>query len=346
MLAARYYQPGDIRIEQLPEPEPGARQVKIGIAFNGLCGTDLHEYFDAAKFVATSPHPLTGASAPVVFGHEFSGTIVALGAESKHKVGERVAVRPSHACGTCPACERGLRNLCRNAAFHGLSADGGGLAEFTVVDDDMAHVLPDGVSLEMGALVEPMAVAYHAVVRSGIGPGDLAVVSGLGAIGIGVWFALRARGVDRIILSNRSAPRRAVVEALGALNVIDPRRTDLAVLARQLSAGAGADVVFEAAGTGEAIEMGVQALAPRGKLVILGIHERPMQFDPTSLIFQEVSLMGSLVYDDSEFDEVIAAMARGDYDLTGWVSHAPLVEVESALNAARTGQSIKVLVGS
>jgi (R,R)-butanediol dehydrogenase/meso-butanediol dehydrogenase/diacetyl reductase len=344
MRAALYYAPGDIRVEDIPEPEPGRGQVKIRVAFNGLCGTDLHEYFDAARFVATTPHSLTGASAPVVFGHEFSGTIVAVGAGSNHEVGARVAVRPSHVCGICPSCTRGYANLCRNAAFHGLSADGGGLADFTVVDDDMAHVLPDRVSLEMGALVEPMAVGYHAVVQSGIRPGDLAIVCGLGAIGIGVWFALRMRGVESIILSNRSASRRAVLESLGATYVIDPRETDLGTLARQLSDGAGADVVFEAAGTGQAIEAGLPALAPRGKLMVLGIHERPMQFDPTSLIFGEVSLMGSLVYTDDEFEEVISAMAEGEYNLSGWVSQAPLEDLEAALTEARAGTSIKALI--
>ena len=143
MRAAVYYGVGDVRIEDVPEPTPGPGEVKIELAFNGVCGSDLHEYFSAPTFVPVEPHPQTGVSAPVVLGHEFSGTVTEVGADvTSTAPGQRAALRPTYSCGTCASCLRGLPNICRVLAFHGLSASGGGLAEHTVMPADMVHPLP------------------------------------------------------------------------------------------------------------------------------------------------------------------------------------------------------------
>lgn len=345
MRAAVYHGPHDVRIEEVPEPQAGPGQVALRVAHNGVCGSDLHEYFSASTFIPVQPHPQTGVCAPVTLGHEFSGTVVAVGdGVTGIAVGDRAAVRPTYACGTCASCRAGAPNTCRVLAFHGLSGPGGGLSEYTVVDAGMAFPLPDGVSLELGALVEPMAVAYHAVELSGIVPGQVAVVAGLGPIGVGLFFALRARGVTDVIASDPSSARRDVLRALGATTVVDPRETDLTELARAMSDDLGASAVFDAAGVGAAILTGVAALAPRGKVVVVGIHEQPMQLDPTSLLLGEAQIVASLVYTDDDYRAVIASMARGEITADGWVDHAPLDDLLPVYDDLRAGRRMKVLI--
>jgi (R,R)-butanediol dehydrogenase/meso-butanediol dehydrogenase/diacetyl reductase len=345
MRAARYHGVRDVRIEEVPEPEAGPGQVKVKVAHNGVCGSDLHEYFSATTFVPLEPHPLTKAVAPVILGHEFSGTIVAVGeGVSRVSVGDQAAIRPNYHCGTCAACRQGLPNVCRLLAFHGLSGPGGGLSDFTVVDEDAVHVLPAGVSLEMGALVEPMAVGHHAVARSSVRPGQTAVIAGLGPIGIGIWLALRAQGITDVVCSDPSPERRDALRRLGAEHVVDPRETDLAEVCAGLSDGAGASVAFDAAGTGAAITGTLPALAPRGTLVVVALHEKPTEFNPTSLVLQETALIGSLIYTADDYDRVIAAMAAGSYAIDGWVEHAGLDDLPEVFESLRAGQRMKVLI--
>lgn len=345
MRAATYYGPHDVRIEDVPEPEAGSGQVKLRVAHNGVCGTDLHEYFSAATFIPVEPHPQTGITAPVTLGHEFSGTVVAVGeGVTDVAVGDRVAVRPTYSCGSCASCRAGAPNTCRVLAFHGLSGPGGGLSEYTVVEAGMVFPLPETVSLEMGALVEPMAVAYHAVELSGIVPGQVAVVAGLGPIGVGLFFALRARGITDVIASDPSPARGGVLRRLGAETVIDPRETDLTQLAREMSDDLGAYAVFDAAGVGAAIVSGIDALAPKGKVVVVGIHETSMELDPTSLLLGEAQIVASLVYTDDDYRQVIDGMARGDITSDEWVSHASLDDLLAVYDDLRSGSRMKVLI--
>jgi (R,R)-butanediol dehydrogenase / meso-butanediol dehydrogenase / diacetyl reductase len=345
MRAARYHGVQDIRIEELPDPEPGPGQVVVKVAHNGICGSDLHEYYSAPTFIPTSPHPLTGISVPVVLGHEFSGTVVAAGeGVDAGLVGRNVAARPTYSCGECASCRRGLTNICRKLAFHGLSAPGGGLSELTALPAELVHPLPDSVPLELGALVEPMAVGHHAIRRVAFGPDDLVVIVGAGPIGIGLWFALKAAGHERVLVSETSAERRAAITALGAEQVIDPRSTPLADRVAELSGGEGAAVIFDAAGVGAAVADSVPVLAPRGSVVIVGIHEQPFAFNPTSLILQEVDVIGSIVYSPEDYDETIANMAAGRYDTKGWVDHVPLDGLLGGFDDLRAGRKMKILV--
>jgi (R,R)-butanediol dehydrogenase / meso-butanediol dehydrogenase / diacetyl reductase len=345
MRAARYHGVRDVRIEELPDPEPGEGQVLVRVAHNGICGSDLHEYYSAPTFVPIEPHPQTGASAPVVLGHEFAGTVAAVGSGvDADLVGRNVAARPAYTCGTCAACKRGLPNICRVLAFHGLSGPGGGLSELTVLPVDMVHPLPDSVSLELGALVEPMAVGHAAVNRVPLDRGDLAMIVGAGPIGIGLWFALKARGHENVLVSETSPERRAAITKLGAQHVIDPRSTDLGAATVELSNGDGPAVAFDAAGVGSAIADSVPVMAPRGSIVVVGIHEKPFAFNPTSLLLQEVAVVGSLIYTAADYDAVIANMAAGVYDTAGWVDHTALDNLVSSYEELRAGRRMKILV--
>lgn len=348
MKAAVFHAQEDLRVENVDEPRVAAGQVKLKNAFAGICGSDLHVYYapEAAGLTLDEPHPVTGAQLPQILGHEFAGTVVEIGDGVEGvSVGDRAAVWPVYYCGACPACEKGIFNACQKIGFHGLSSHGGGMAEYTTVPATMLHKLPENVDLRMGALVEPMAVAWHAVERSRVQPGQTAVVAGAGPIGIGVWFALKARGVEKVLVSEPSAARRETIAALGA-TVVDPVSGDLAAAVDELTAGRGADVAFDAAGAGPAITSGLASLVPGGRLVVVAIHERAMEFAPTQLVMTETEIAGALAYLPADFDAVIEAMSRGVYDTTGWVEEVPIDGVVGAIEKLRGGAGAKILVRS
>ncbi|MGW5018428.1 alcohol dehydrogenase catalytic domain-containing protein [Streptomyces sp. NHF165] len=347
MKAARFHGKEDLRIEEVPEPVPGRGQVKLRNAYAGICGSDLHFYFfpESLPFSLDEPHPLTGARLPQILGHEFSGTVVETGeGVADVQVGDRCAVFPlAVSCGTCAACRRGLPFSCPLMGSLGSNAEGGGLSEFTVCDASQVHVLPDGVDLRMGALVEPMAVGWHAAARSGVEPGGSALVAGAGPIGIGTWFAFRARGVENVLVSEPSADRRALMAALGA-RVVDPVNEDLAGAIASLTDGDGVDAAVDAAGAGAAVSSALAGLAAGGRLVVAALHEDTMDFQPTGLMMGETGIVGAVGYRPEEFDAVIAAMAEGCYDTTGWVRELPLEGLVDALHSLRRGLGGKTLL--
>lgn len=346
MRAVVYRDREDVALTNVAEPECGPGQVKLRVAHNGICGTDLHEYFAGPIFMPErEAHPLTGKRIPLIMGHEFAGTVTEVGDGVHHaKIGDRVAVQPLYYCGQCPACRDGHHNVCQSIGFHGLMADGA-MAESTVVPAFMVHTLPDEVGLELGALVEPMAVAYHAAGLGAVEPGERAVVFGAGPIGIGVWFALRGKGITDITVVEPAAERRAAIQRLGADDVIDPGRTDPVEHVRQVTGGAGAAASYDAAGVHASVNAGIACLGHRRHMVSVAIYEKPLETSLINLVLREAAVRGSLCYTDQDYADVIALMARGHYDTTGWVDHIPMDEVvESGFHALRDGKRMKVLV--
>jgi (R,R)-butanediol dehydrogenase/meso-butanediol dehydrogenase/diacetyl reductase len=147
-----------------------------------------------------------------------------------------------------------------------------------------------------------------------------------------------------VLISETSPQRRAAISRLGADEVIDPRTTDFRDSVSRLSDRAGAAVIFDAAGVGAAITTSIPALGPRGKLVVVGVHEKPFDFNPTSLLLQEIDMIGSIVYDDADFDAVIDNMTQGRYETAGWVEHAPLSGLLEAFEELRAGRKMKILI--
>lgn len=344
MRAAVYYGPNKVSVEDVAIPTPGPGQVQLQVGFNGICGTDLHEYYAGPIFVPTQPHPLTHQELPLTLGHEFSGTITAVGAGvTGWREGDRVAVEPIYKCGHCGPCAAGNYNVCQQIGFHGLMSDGG-MAEYTVVPTNMLHRLPDNVSLELGALVEPMSVAYHAATLGDVKPGDTAMVFGAGPIGIGLWFALRGKGLQEIFVVEPSPTRRAAIEALGAVT-LDPTVTDVPGFIADHTYGAGADAAFDAAGVTPAVETALACVGSRKPMVSVAIYEKPLQTPLLNLVMNESRIQGSLCYTGADFEAVIALMAQGAYDTSGWVAQIPIGDVVSeGFDALHAGNKMKVLV--
>ena len=318
MRAVRYHGRRDVRVEDVPRRDPLPGEVTLRVHAVGLCGSDLHEYLEGPVATSVLPHPLTGVALPVVLGHEFSGTVVDVGADVDDlPLGTLVAVEPVQSCGRCARCRHGRRNLCRQVAFHGLHRDGGGLSEFTVVPRSMAHPVPAGVDADAAALTEPLAVALRAARRVRAGAGELVVVHGAGPIGIGTLLSLRAGGV-RVAVVDPSPLRRAGAAQLGAEVVLDPG-DDVRAAVHALTDGYGAAGSVDAAGVPSALRSAVATTRPDGTVVVVGLHaERTLPLSAAHLVHNEVQLTGSLAYTD-EFPDVLELMAQGAFPLDGWV---------------------------
>jgi (R,R)-butanediol dehydrogenase/meso-butanediol dehydrogenase/diacetyl reductase len=306
MKAARFHGPGDIRVEEVPEPQVGPGQVEVSVDWCGICGTDLHEYLEGPIFIPAkgAPHPITGQEMPVVMGHEFAGVVSAVGSGVTGVAeGDRVAVEPYYVCGECVACVAGRYNICRKLGFVGLAGQDGGFAERCVVDQRWVHQLGD-LPTDIGALVEPLAVGYHAVRLSGLRPGGTAAVFGSGPIGLVTTAALKAAGAARVIVVEPAAARKAKAPGAGADTVLDPTGTDVPEAIRDLTGGAGVDVAFECAGIDPVLAAAIGSVRPGGTVVNVAIWGHVPQVAMNDLVLSEITVIGSLAYCGDHADTI------------------------------------------
>lgn len=312
MKAAIWYGRRDVRVLDVPEPPaPGPGEVKVKVHWCGICGSDLHEYTDGPISIPVEkPHPLTGKKAPIIIGHEFSGEIVGLGeGVTNVKVGDRVSPNACHRCATCPTCKQNRYNLCEKLAFTGIMTDGA-FAEYVNVPAYTAYKLPAGVSSELGALVEPLAVGAHAIRRGRVSEGDVVAIVGAGTIGLAALQMARAAGAGAIFSIEIAKERKDLARKLGATAVLDPREIDVVEEVRRLTDGQGADVVVECVGSEAATALTVQLARRGGRVVIAGIFDKPIRIHPNDIVHAELEVYGSMAY-LSEFDTVIDLLASG-----------------------------------
>ncbi|WNS76069.1 2,3-butanediol dehydrogenase [Bacillus sp. DTU_2020_1000418_1_SI_GHA_SEK_038] len=310
MKALRWHNAKDLRLDNIDEPAAKKGEVKIKVEWCGICGSDLHEYTAGPIFIpAETPHPLTGDKAPIVMGHEFSGQVVEVGeGVTKVQVGDRVAVEPIYSCGKCEACKQGKYNLCSKMGFYGLAGGGGGFSEFASIPEHMIHKLPENVSYEQGALVEPSAVALHAVKQSKVQVGDKVAVFGTGPIGLLVIEALKAAGAAEIYAVELSEQRRQKAEELGAIG-IDPNNGDVVEQIHQFTNG-GVHVSFEVTGVPVVLTQAINSTKFNGETMIVSIFEKEASIHPQNIVLKERTVTGIIGYRDV-FPAVISLMAQG-----------------------------------
>ncbi|KAM0748908.1 alcohol dehydrogenase GroES domain protein [Meredithblackwellia eburnea MCA 4105] len=329
MKAAMFYGAHDLRVEDVPNPKIKPDQVKVKIAWCGICGSDLHEY-EAGPILCPStetPHGITGETLPIPLGHEFSGTITEVGpqAQGGWKVGDRVVVEPVISCHTCYSCQENKNNACHSLGFVGLSGFGGGLAEYINVNagpnDAYLHHLPDNVSFKEGAMVEPLSVAMHAVQASKLTKGQTALVVGAGPIGCFVIKTLIAQGASKIIVSEPSSVRRATALKAGAHHVFNPIEVDVPKECQKLTGGEdrGVDVAFECAGVQKALDQVLASIRPRGIAVNVAIWSTKPQIDMNALLLKERTLTGVICYKDNH-PTALKSLASGAINLDGFVT--------------------------
>ena len=318
MRAAVFHGREDLRLEDVPEPQVGPGDVKLRVLYNGICGSDLHEYYDGPITTRDTPHPLTGVKNPVIMGHELCGEVVDLGdGITDLNIGDRVAVEPVETCGHCLFCSSGQYNHCGLLAFHGYNRSGGGLAQFTTVRRSMAHKLPRELTAMQGALIEPMAIAWRTADRCKVQSGQTVVVHGGGPIGIGVYLTLRRRGV-RVLMTDPMPSRRAVLAKLGVEVVLDPTARDVVSAIKDLTRGRGAAASVDAAGVPAAFQAALSGTAIDGTVVVVAIHTRPITIDPMQILMSEARITG-VALSCNAFPSVIEQMASGTYPTEGWV---------------------------
>ena len=349
MRAARFHGRHTITIDEVPAPElrPGA--VAIDVAWCGICGSDLHEYLEGPIFIPPPghPHPLSGEELPVTMGHEFSGTVTALGdGVTDLEVGERVVVEPYFTCGECDMCQADKYHLCRSMGFIGLSGGGGGLSEKVVVERRWVHPIGD-MPLDEAALIEPLSVGHHAFVRSGAQAGDVALIGGAGPIGLLTAAVLKAKGVT-VLMSELSEARKAKALDTGvADHVIDPTSEDLQARVLELTDGRGVDVAFECSSVNVVLDALIDAVKPGGVVVNVSIWGKPATVDMMKIVLKEIDLRGTIAY-VNDHPATIALVREGKIDLkpfiTARIDLADLVDEGFDTLINRNDTAVKILV--
>ncbi|MGE7021714.1 2,3-butanediol dehydrogenase [Solibacillus cecembensis] len=316
MKAAVLHNANDLRIEEVNKPQHGPDQVLIEVAWAGICGSDLAVY---QYGLGENIHPLTGRKAPLTLGHEFAGTLVAIGENVDHfQVGDHVTVEPLIFCGTCPACNSGYYNQCQMVGFIGLNTDGG-FAQYVVVDASKLHKLPDNVSLEEGALVEPTAVSFYAVRESKLKTGDTAIIYGAGPIGLLTLICVKAAGAAKIIVVDISEERLQKAQQLGATMVLRGDQDDLIPTILSATNG-GADVIYDCAGAQQTINNVLYTTKLGAQIMIIATFKKPIEIDVNLVMFKALHITSTLAY-RNVFPTVIDLIAAGQLDVKPVITH-------------------------
>jgi len=349
MRAARYYDRGEIVVEDIAEPDLRPGTVGIQVAWCGICGTDLHEYLDGPIFVppAGHPHAVSHESAPITLGHEMSGTVYALGdGVTDLRVGDGVVVEP-YIIDPRFSTEPGANyHLTPNMNFIGLAGGGGGLGERIVVGRRWVHPVGD-IPLDEAALIEPLSVGHHAYVRSGARSGDVALIGGAGPIALLTAAVLKAQGVT-VIVSEPSALRRQKALDTGvADHALDPGAVDVTARVRELTDGAGADVAFECSSVNVVLDTLVDAVRPAGVIVVVSIWGHRGSLDLQKLVLKEIDLRGTIAY-MGDHPSAIRLVQEGRVDLrpfiTGRIGLDHLIDSGFDTLIHRNETAVKILV--
>lgn len=317
----------ELKIDTIESQPCGDKEVRVTIGFCGICGSDLHEV-TGGPVLAPGPgdcHKHTGAKLPVVLGHEFSGVVTEIGSEVETiKVGQRVAVNPLYTCkhfnlDLCEACKKGMTNLCVETARVGYSTPGGGFAEQLVVSEDNIFILPDNVPLEVGALVEPLAVAWHAVRMANVRPGQHALVLGAGPIGLALLQMLKVWGAGKVIVTEVLETRAQQARHFGADMILNPLEKDeetgkpisISQKVKEFLNGEPVDISYDASGAQSTLDAAIETTGIGGQIINLAIQEKPLNITPHSLTMGEKIYRASMCYTDQDFRETIEALGSG-----------------------------------
>ncbi len=298
MPAAVYVGSGVIEVQEIPVPELAEQGALVEVSHCGICGTDLHFVLERMG--------RKGA----VFGHEWSGTVVALGAAAANTValGTAVVVADRAGCGTCRACRAGRPSVCLDRATPNFFGGTGAFTRYMHVDASRLLPLPAGLSLRSAALTEPVAIAMHAHTVSGVRPGDRVLVTGAGPVGLLMIAVLKAAGVDDITVSEPAPARRERAAALGA-TVVTPDALPAPPMGRPVAEPF--TFAFECSGRATAVEAALDQLDRAGTFVFLGTGSEAPRVNHNRVIILELTLIGSYNYDAQGFEAALALLASG-----------------------------------
>lgn len=288
MRSAVFYGKHDLRVEDYPLPELGAKDVLIQVKACGICGTDVHIY--EGDKGAAEVHP------PTILGHEFSGVIAAVGSEATmFKVGDRVCIDPNQYCGCCEPCRNGVVHYCEHMIGYGTTVNGG-FAEYCKVDERQVYRLGDNTTFEQGAMTEPVACCLHGIDMCNITPGQQVVVIGAGMIGLLMMQLAKLAGAAKVALVEPVAEKLAVGKQLGADVVIDPINEDVAAVLKENGMN-WINCVIECVGKPSTIEQAIEIAGPKAVVMMFGLTkpDEIISVKPFQIFQKEIELKASFI---------------------------------------------------
>ena len=333
----------DVRVQPLPMPTAGPGEVVVRMDSVGICGSDVSYVYkgEIGHFVVR---------APMVLGHESSGVVHALGeGVTELRVGDRVAIEPGVPCRRCELCKRGTYNLCPDVVFCATPPVHGNLCRYYRHAADFCHRLPDSVSLEEGALMEPLSVGVHACRRAGVQAGHRVLVCGAGPIGLVSLLAARAMGAVEVVVTDISASRLQLAAKLGAQHTLLVDSKDAPALAERVAALLGGhqpDVTIECSGAESSIQLAIHATASGGVVVLVGMGPAVVSVPIIHAATREVDIRGIFRYANC-YPTAIELVRRGVIDVRPLITHRfPLEQSVEAFETARTGAggAVKVMI--
>ena len=336
MRAASLTDAGGLSVGDVADPEPGPEELVVQVDLAGICGTDLNAL-------------AAGIPAGTVLGHEFTGTVIARGAEVGDRIplAQRVVALPTRSCGRCRACLSGDLIHCPAARLVGNEGSApGGLAERVVVGIDSVLPVPDAVPTSTAVLVEPLAVGRHIVRRSHLTSSDNVLVVGAGPIGLTVTLWARHLGARRIVVSDPVPARQEMALACGATEVLDPGPGSVGRAWRSLGLDVRPDLVIECTGRDDVLQQCLGVLPRSGRLTVSGMHSQPVPLDLTPAYFKELGIAFSSWYDRDDFAYTVDMLAAGRLDPSGLRTEVVgLAELPAAFAAQKRPSAVgKLLV--
>ncbi|GAK50332.1 alcohol dehydrogenase GroES domain protein [Candidatus Moduliflexus flocculans] len=331
----------DVRVEDVDFPQIKAGEVLIKMKSVGVCGSDVHYY----------KHGKIGSyvvNKPMILGHEAAGEIVEVAADVKNfKPGDRVAVEPGYTCRKCVYCKTGRYNLCPDVTFMATPPIDGAYVEYVAWPADFVFRLPDNMTYDHGALMEPLAVGMHAVRRSRLKSGEPIIILGAGTIGLVTLLAAKAAGAGEIIVADLEDVRLNMAQKLGATKIINASKENTLEVVKDLTQGLGMEVVFETAGSVPTTQQTIALAARGGRIVWVGLAGQDTFPMPVlAAIDKEVDIMGIFRY-ANVYPYAIQLVSTGRINIDPLVTHRyGLNQVTEALNVAyeRRDGAVKVIV--
>lgn len=341
MDAAVMDRPLSIEVKQVLIPEPKSDEALVKVHCIGICGSDVH-YYEHGKIGRYE------VKQPIILGHELAGEVVQVGsAVSNVVVGDRVAVEPGITCGRCEYCKSGRYNLCPDVVFMATPPVDGAWAEYVAVRSDFLFKLPEEMSFEEGALLEPLSVGFHAARRARVGPDDRVLVLGLGPIGLLAMEAAKLFGVTQVYGSDIVAFRRELAQEMGASGVLNPLDGDIQEQLQQWTHGKGVDVIIETSGNARVISDTIRLVKRGGRIVFVGLPTTDsIPLDIPMLVDSELDVYGVFRYANT-YPAAIQALSKGSQDIRKVITHKfALSAIREAVELARTQKetSIKIMI--
>ncbi|MGD2200746.1 MAG: alcohol dehydrogenase catalytic domain-containing protein [Candidatus Bathyarchaeota archaeon] len=329
-------QPG-IEVREVEDPVPAAGEVLVRVRAASICGSDLGIYQFTPAY--------EGMGLPVIMGHEFSGVVEAVGtAVEGYEPGDRVLSRSVVSCGGCRFCRAGMDNLCESSSLFGIHRDGG-FAEYISVPQRLLYPIPGTMSFEEAALVEPLSNAVHFVNDiTPVEPGDLAVIHGIGPIGLFSAQLFRLAGAETLITGiSVDTQRFKIAEKLG-LEAVNVDEVDPVELVMERTGGRGGDVAFVAVGAPSAVVEAINLVRKRGQVTVVGIFPGDVPVPLTHVVRREITLAGAYDARASNFQEAMELIRSGEVEASALITHRfPLEEADEAFRVAGSKEGCKVL---